>query len=64
MFVELIRENLTALAEADGEGYAAVFPELTGVVTVDLEPDEHSINYEIMAWGDVVEHKPPGGGKG
>jgi hypothetical protein len=56
---ELIRENLTALAEADGEGYAAVFPELTGVVTVDLEPDEHSINYEIMAWGDVVEHKPP-----
>jgi hypothetical protein len=50
----LIRENLAAMAAIDGNGCAVVSPELTGVVTVDLEVDDDSFNYEIMAWGDLV----------
>lgn len=51
---EFIRENLVALATIDGNGYAAVTPELTGIAIVDLEIDGDSSKYEIMAWGDLV----------
>lgn len=49
-----IRENLAAMAAIDRNGYAVVSPELTGVVTVDLEVDDDSFKYEVMAWGDLV----------
>jgi hypothetical protein len=52
---KLVRENIFTLAVIDGNGYAAVSPELTGVVLVDLELDDGSSSFEIMAWGDLVD---------
>jgi hypothetical protein len=51
---QLIVDNLTALALADGDGFAAVTEELGGVLIVDLEVDDGAQRLEITAWGDLL----------
>jgi hypothetical protein len=47
-------ENLVALARADGDGFAALTPDLEGVLLVNVEEELGASVLEIDAWGEFI----------
>lgn len=49
-----VLDNIASLALADGDGFAAVTPDLGGVLLVNVEEDLERSRLEIDAWGEFV----------
>jgi hypothetical protein len=47
-------DNLVSLARADGDGFAAVTPDLAGVLLVNVEEDLGHSALEFDAWGTFI----------
>jgi hypothetical protein len=51
---KFVLDNITVLARADGDGFAALTSELEGVLLVNVEDELGDSVLEIEAWGDLV----------
>jgi len=49
-----VLDNLFPLARADGDGFAAVTPEMEGVLLVNVGGDLDDSYVEIDAWGELI----------
>jgi hypothetical protein len=51
---QFVIENFVALARSDGDGFAAVLPDLRGVLLVNVEERLGERALDIDAWGDFA----------
>ncbi len=51
---DFVFDNYVAMARADGDGFAAIAPELEGVLLVNVEESLGDSVLEIDAWGEFA----------